>query len=254
MSTKGIADIVFCLDASGSMQPCIDAVKSHIEEFLAGLKSNGQMQWDWRLDFIAHHAEDQCGSAIFSHTSLSCSDMDLIDRLYRNSGNAASNKAFFTSELKDFKKGLEKIRVIGDEAPLVALDFCLDLPWRATEGCHRVVILMTDEPFESGAAQAFQQSRFDDLRKKIMALKVMLFIVAPQSSVFNELSAVDKSEYEVVDDRGNGLSTVDFRKVLTYIGKSISASAPSQQRAAAVERGLYNQTNWIRQAGEFAGR
>jgi hypothetical protein len=30
---KGIVDIVFLLDATGSMQPCIDAVKNNIAAF-----------------------------------------------------------------------------------------------------------------------------------------------------------------------------------------------------------------------------
>ena len=38
MSTKGTADVVFCLDASGSMGPCIEGVKSHIASFVDGLK------------------------------------------------------------------------------------------------------------------------------------------------------------------------------------------------------------------------
>ena len=33
MSTKGTADVIFCLDASGSMGPCIEGVKSHIAGF-----------------------------------------------------------------------------------------------------------------------------------------------------------------------------------------------------------------------------
>ena len=31
MSTKGVIDLVFCLDASASMRPCIDAVRRRLE-------------------------------------------------------------------------------------------------------------------------------------------------------------------------------------------------------------------------------
>ena len=34
MSAKGIANILFCLDASGSMAPCFRGVREHIVDFL----------------------------------------------------------------------------------------------------------------------------------------------------------------------------------------------------------------------------
>ena len=54
-STKGVADVVFCLDASDSMKPCIDGVRTHIGSFLDGLKSDQQRARDVRFDFVAHH-------------------------------------------------------------------------------------------------------------------------------------------------------------------------------------------------------
>ena len=33
-TTKGVVDVVFCLDASGSMAPCIDAVRKNLIHLL----------------------------------------------------------------------------------------------------------------------------------------------------------------------------------------------------------------------------
>ena len=34
MNTKGVANIVFCLDASRSMEPCIEEIKRYISNFV----------------------------------------------------------------------------------------------------------------------------------------------------------------------------------------------------------------------------
>jgi len=240
MTTRGIADVVFCIDASASMQPCIDAVRAHISEFLTGLKGNQQIDWDWRMDFIAHSAIDGC----YWHRTLRQRNMEIARTLYHPSGQS-QGEGFFTADLETFKRCLQEVEVGGDESPLVALDLCLDLPWRPAQTCHRVVVLLTDEAFETGCNQDLQRSRLAALKDKIMALKVMLFIVAPQSDLFEDLSGVSKCEYEVVESAGDGLSKVDLRKILSFIGTSVSKSSPNQQAAPPVQRSLYGQADWV---------
>src|SRR5688572_3919910 len=65
MTTKRVADVVFCIDASNSMQPCIDAVRKNLAQFVSGLQSGGQSTWDVRFDFLAHQASENArGSSI----------------------------------------------------------------------------------------------------------------------------------------------------------------------------------------------
>src|SRR5687767_2457379 len=191
MSTKGVADIVFCLDASDSMRPCLEAMCRHIDGFIGGLSSNRQMQWDWRIDFLAH----SCGDGTMRCESLHHESVGLIDSLYRRGGTGQ----FFTADLAELRRGLSRIKAFGDEAPLVALDCCLDFPWRRASGCHRVVVLMTDEPFETSHAQEEQLRQLPALINKIQKMHVMLYMVAPDSAGFDLLACIDKSVYEVVD-------------------------------------------------------
>ena len=239
MSARGTADIVFCLDASASMQPCFDGVRRHVEAFVSGLQSNRQFQWDWRIDFVAHCAGEEQGQAAF-HTQSLYND-SLWMALYHRSAQAGK---YFTRNVEEFRRGLEKIQVHGDEAPLVALDQCLDLPWRDAEGCHRVVVLMSDEPAETGVFVNEQRRQLDRLIDKIQRLKVLLFLVAPDSDIFSRLAQADKSEYEVVDLAGDGLAKVDFRQVLSSIGKSVSVSTQQAGPRMPVERGLFGQSAW----------
>ena len=251
MSTKGVADVVFCLDASDSMQPCIDSVKTHISSFLEGLKSDRQRSWDVRFDFLAHYAGlGEGGNVGHGHFSLyhdgeQGEGDDAISALYP-AGQGRRGR-FFTTDLDEFKRGLDKVKVQSDEGPLIALDSSLDFPWRKAAECHRVVIFMTDEPFETSVAPEVERPFLEEIQQKTQDLRVLLFIVAPESPLYEELAEVDKSEYEAVDGQSAGLANVDFRTLLSGIGKSVSVSPPNQQGATTekrVKRGLFGQAGW----------
>jgi hypothetical protein len=233
MSTSRTADVVFCIDASSSMKPCFKAVQASIGSMVAGL-TGSQSPWDIRLEFIAHSASE---NGVVRHSSVF--NEAAIDALYQG-----SQSTFFTDSCDTFATRLAAIEMTGDEAPLIALDTCLDLPWRDPSRCHRVVILLSDEPFEEGALLTFQKQHFQALLEKIQALKVLLFIVAPESIVFDELSQVDKSEYEVLTAKNDGMRNVDFTKLLTAIGKSVSISHLQETRVPSVQRVLYGQAEW----------
>jgi hypothetical protein len=59
MPGRGAADVVFLVDASRSMEPCIEGVKRHISTFVDVFKNDPNNQWDVRLDFIAHDDKTQ---------------------------------------------------------------------------------------------------------------------------------------------------------------------------------------------------
>jgi len=230
------------------MKPCIDGVKAHISSFLEGLQADKQRRWDVRFDFLAHFTVIGEGGTIgHAHFSLFHNDFDnhALDALY--SSQQSQKGRFFTTDIEQFKRGLDDVDVMGDEGPLVALDSCLDFPWRKAGECHRVIIFMTDEPFETSSNPEMESQFLEDLQQKTQDLRVLLFIVAPDSDVYEELAEVDKSEYEAVESRSAGLADVDFRKLLSGIGKSVSVSTANQQGTVIekkVKRGLFGQTTW----------
>ena len=56
--TKGVADIVFIVDVSGSMKPCIDALRINIEAFIDSLSkgegNNAPPVKDWRAKVVGY--------------------------------------------------------------------------------------------------------------------------------------------------------------------------------------------------------
>ena len=248
MSTTGVVDIVFLLDASYSMQPCIDGVCAHLGDFIRGLEEGSQYRMDYRLDFLVHCCDVSGGP--FRMSTLRNSGMGLVTALYR----PGRPDSFFTTDPNELRNGLSQIKVAGDEATIVALDFALDFPWRPRRSCHRVVIALSDEPLETGALVAEQQAKISDVIEKIQALGVMLFLVAPESAAFAELAEVDKSEYQVIDATGDGLRTVDFGKVLSFIGKTISLASVQAGDERTVRRALFGQDSWVPSDAAVRGR
>jgi hypothetical protein len=237
MSTKGVADIVFCLDASGSMSPCFKGVKDHIGAFVAGLGTSAQVKWDLRFDFVAYNYALSGNGPAFQCRSVE--HRSLLPALYPQ-----AKQGLFTADLERFRNALSSVVPDGDESSLVALDCALDFPWREASSCHRIVIMMTDECFETGQELCNERSRLSDLIRKIQDLRVMLFLVAPECEVYSKLSEVDRCEFTVLQGANTGLADVNFKEVLGYIGKSVSVSQLQAPKSIQVERGLFGQGRW----------
>jgi len=201
-------DIVFCLDASGSMTPCIEGVKDHIRQFVEGLKTNPSFtQIDWRLGIVAHDS----------------------DRFY---------VLDFTTDLTRFQEALTQITPGGDEFTLPALDWSLDFPWR--ERVHRVVILFTDEPLETGHDPSRQQSHFDELIQKIQDLRAMVYFVGPSCEEYEHIGKIARCYFEPIEEHEDFYQT-DFQKVLERIGRTVSGSLTPQGQSVTktIQHDLY---------------
>ena len=246
MRTRCVADVVFCLDSSESMDPCLEGLMDNIASFIEGIQGDGHNSWDVRFDFVSHQSLLNAeGGAVISHSSLY--NKDLLDVLY---GDVRGR--FFTRDVEEFKAGVNRIKTKGDESPLIAIDSCLDFPWRDEGECHRVVVFLTDEPFETCLKPEVEKEHIDHVIRKIMDLNVLFFLVAPDSEGYERISAADKCEYVVMENSVPGLSPVDFtnfdfRNLLSQIGKSVSVSSFGQQQShpiKSVKRGIFGQSGW----------
>jgi hypothetical protein len=239
-STKGVVDVIFCLDASGSMAPCIDGVRKNLDAFLDALAGDVNRKIDCRIDFLAHSC-DTTGD-LFRSKTLNKTGIDLLRALY---GQSPQPSAFFTPDREAIRRGLKTVDVFGDEAMLIALDMVLDFPWRPQTGCHRVVVMLTDEPLEANAMWPAQKAKLDAIIDKIQKLGVKLYLVGPASPGLDTLAEADKCLFQKVTQTYDGLGSLDFEKVLGQIGKSVSVSQLQGRPEAGVKRALFGQDEWV---------
>ena len=204
------ADIVFLLDASGSMSDCFEGLKNHVGEFIAGLDANPNFRIDFRLGILS-------------------------------AGCASFQKKDFNPDPAEFRRAMSRMRCGDqDELTLPALDWALDFDWR--RGAHKVIVLFTDEPIEGGAEPEFQTSRLDDLVAKAATLRAKLFVFGPVCPHLERLCReVPGSLFSLVDDH-EAFFGAGFGSVLSQIGKNVSRSCGTGLQAPAgstVRRDIY---------------
>jgi hypothetical protein len=194
---KGIADVVFVLDASGSMEKVLEAVKKHIDDFVAGVNSSKNSSIDLRLGLVVHPTDDRPFSKSYD----------------------------FTSDKDEFRRNLASVTLSNEnEWTLPAIDKALDFSWR-TQG-RRFVAVFTDEAVDDGAEPEIQKSKLEDLKNKILALHVHGYFIAPPCPIYDMLGKQMPRMVRVILTQDE-LATYDFGKFLGDMGKTVSVTSES---------------------------
>lgn len=246
MAGRETADIVFCMDASGSMEPSFRGVRDHVLDLLQSIREDLQRSWDIRFDFLAYKQSYEVdGKAAMSFQSVNKSNKTLLDAIYNSAydPNGGSSSGLFTSDVEAFRSAVGAVDCEGEEASAVALDIASDFPFRAAETCHRVIILLTDEPLETGSCKRGSMENWDALLQKLQRKGILLYAVTPAGPAYDSLSSMDKCDWTEVGDQGRGLSNVDFKKLLEAIGKSVSASQ-TERAGTGAPQPVFNVTSW----------
>ena len=232
--TKGVADLVFLIDVSGSMAPCIDALRRNIEVFIDSLSrgdaNNAAPVKDWRGKVVGYRdiesAEHEglpwivdnefvrdAGALKGQLTALQAAGggdepESLLDALYQVASMEAVPKG---SQQEDATK------------------------WRYRSDAARVVIVFTDASFkETMNLPQAKGGSLQDVANIVMANRVILSLFAPNFEGYDRLSQIDKSEWEVVEYEGLNpqealqkftSDPVNFRNTLKQLAASVSRSA-----------------------------
>ena len=231
---KGVADIVFVVDISGSMAPCIDALRKNIEAFIDSLShgdgNNVAPVRDWRgkvvgyrdiesaesegLPWVVDNAFVRVLGALRSQLSALKAEgggdepESLLDTLFKVASMPAMPKG---AQSEDADK------------------------WRYRSDAARVVIVFTDASFkETMSIPEAKGGSLQDVANVVMANRIILSLFAPNFEGYDRLSQIDKSEWEAVEF--DGLSPqealkkftsdpVNFRNTLKQLAASVSRSA-----------------------------
>jgi hypothetical protein len=232
-------DLVFVIDSSSSMKPCFEGLVSHLNDVITPLQG---LNLNVRLGLLAMGVGGGAGGdSLFDITTLTGDYKSIYQ----------SDPKLFTTDRDQFSKALRNVKMQGDENHLIALDLALDFPFGPISNTRRVVALFSDERIEDGKISPDEIAIRGALIQKIQARKVMLFAALPDSPLLEDFGAVDGAQIERING-GDGLSSVDFSKLLQLMAKSISV-CDIQGTEGTYEKGLFGQQLWGTGRGTFGG-
>ena len=232
--TKGVADLVFVVDVTGSMAPCIDALRKNIETFIDSLsKGDGQSAApvrDWRGKVVGYR-DIESGAADGVPWFV---DNPFVRDVAALKAQLASLKAEGGGdEPESLLDALFKVASM----PAIAKGSQAEDPtkWRYRSDAARVVIVFTDASFkETMSIPEAKGGSLQDVANVVMANRIILSLFAPNFEGYDRLSQIDKSEWEVVEFEGltpqQALEKftsdpVNFKTTLQQLAASVSRSA-----------------------------
>lgn len=232
--TKGVADIVFLIDVSGSMATCIDALRTNIEAFIDTLSrgdaNNAAPVRDWRAKVVGYR-------------DIEFEEADQLPWFVDNA---------FVRDATALRSQLASLQAAGGgDEPESLLDALFKVAsmeavpkgsqsedagkWRYRSDAARVVIVFTDASFkETLLIPEAKGGSLQDVANVVMANRIILSLFAPNFEGYDRLSQIDKSEWEVVEFEGLNpqqalqkftSDPVNFRNTLKQLAASVSRSA-----------------------------
>jgi von Willebrand factor type A domain len=232
--TKGVADVVFLIDVSGSMAPIIDALRKNIEAFVDSLSSGGANNAapvrDWRGKVVGYRdieASQAEGLEWFEDQPFVRDTAALKAQL------AALRAQGGGDEPESLLDALYKVSTM--EAVPKGAQSEDPGKWRYRSDAARVVVVFTDASFkETMSIPEAKGGALQDVANVVMANRIILSLFAPNFEGYDRLSQIDKSEWEVVEYEGLSAQealqkfTADpanFRTTLKQLAASVSRSA-----------------------------
>jgi hypothetical protein len=232
--TKGVADIVFLIDISGSMAPCIDALRRNIEAFIDSLSrgdaNNAAPVRDWRGKVVGYRdieADQAAGLAWIVDNDFVRDAASLKAQLGTLQANGGGD------EPESLLDALYKVASM-ESAPKGSQTED-STKWRYRSDAARVVIVFTDASFkETMSIPEAKGGSLQDVANVVMANRIILSLFAPNFEGYDRLSQIDKSEWEVVEYEGLNAQEalqkftsdpVNFRNTLKQLAASVSRSA-----------------------------
>ena len=232
--TKGVADIVFVVDISGSMAPCIDALRQNIETFVGSLDSgdanNAAPVKDWRAKVVGYRdieAAESEGLPWIVDNAFVRDQAELKAQLAALQANGGGD------EPESLLDTLYKVATM--EATAKGAQTVEPGKWRYRSDAARVVVVFTDASFkETMSIPEAKGGSLQDVANMVMANRIILSVFAPNFEGYDRLSQIDKSEWEVVEFEGLGpqealqkftSDPVNFRNTLKQLAASVSRSA-----------------------------
>lgn len=227
----GVADICFLIDATGSMQHCIDSIKANLRTFIDTLLSpsanGGVLLKDWRAcvwgyrDYIYDDRQQRLVRNPFTSDPLELENQ--LQSLKASGGGPAIEESLLDA--------LFELCQIGYTGPQEAPQNNM---WRYSSAAARCIVVISDAPFHP-TMTIVENGDIDTLLPLLMQERFRITIYAPDHACYNALASgsrivfdpvyVPENESPVEALRNFTSNTQAFRKTLEALAKSVSQSS-----------------------------
>ena len=231
---KGVVDIVFLMDATGSMGNCIDKLKENVMLFFKSLTEvdpetqNFPPVKDWRAKVVGFRDVDVDGSAWLEDNDFT-RDVGEIQR--QLSVLEAKDGGDIPESL------LDAIYKVAD-APKSGKGIEQTQSWRCRSDAARAIVAFTDAPYKPRmTAPGIAGGNINQLRLLCVQERILLTVVAPEgidNAAFETIEGIRYAKWVKVP-RGNSSngSPIDefmnnreaLQKVIQVIAKTITKTA-----------------------------
>jgi len=213
---RGVADIVFCLDCTGSMGPCIEGVKNNLKSFIDNLttgNTNNPLEWQ----------------------AMAVGYRDITDH------KAPAFEGFantFTSKEDTLKIQIDAFEAVGGgDEPESLLDalykIAHDISWPHEIGkAHRIVVVFTDAPSreEMDSSTVSGDRSYNKVIDLYAKGHFKLFLFGINFPVYKSIcERIPKSVFFPQGDTYKeviaNLQKTGFEKVMAQLGKSVSGAS-----------------------------
>ena len=214
---KGVVDIIFLMDVSGSMGPAIGGLAKNIGTFVSTLEENNVKDYKAKIYTFSDLEHDAAELA-----------MDFT-RPYTNDPQELVNQLAQAIELVKQRGGLDEPESSLDAIFKITSDINSSFPDPFTDRT-RIVILFTD----ASPKKIMEETIGADLEglpllsQNIKSNHINLFMYAPSNDDYNELSMSSGSNvtYNVINPQGenpvDALKNLDFTGTIETLGKTVS--------------------------------
>jgi len=226
---KGVVDIVFLLDTTGSMQPCIDGLKLNIGSFISTLTgkdaNNESPVRDWRIKIAGYADAEHTPDSWFTSNPFTNDPTAVKSHLAalqaKGGGEAAETL-------------LDALFVLASAEQTEAQEEPSPEKWRYRRSAARVIIAFTDAPYKPVMfIPEAKGGTVDDVIQICQQQRIILCLFCPENDGYHKLSELDKSEVEFIgpdDDQATAALTAytsdqaNFKRALEALAKSVSKS------------------------------
>ncbi len=239
MATKRVVDLVFLVDVTGSMRPCIDGLKESIDKFFKHLTNEDENKLairDWRAKVVGYRDVAYDKENWIENNPFVTSADEIHSQLTKLTAKGGGDEP---------ESLLDALFTVADMEESGLQEEVDSFKWRPRNSAARAIVVFTDATYHKETQlDKYPECGYEDVARKFQEKRIILQIVTPYNpqdshvsheefeECYSQLSEIDKAEYlPLTDANGEPFSFAEisshmevFQKFIEQLARTLSSS------------------------------